>query len=440
MSNLQSIERAQLRDFLVNHFGQDELELLAFDLGVDYELFNCQNKQKLSLELVAYFERHNRLGCLLTEVMRRRPLNNLARLLAKVPPCAPTTKIQVIAHTSPEVTAEIEAFLQLLAQKHNLNREAVSLVATAQGSLHRLLSLPQAAAMTLKQSDNQSSDDTIEMTPFAELPERVQKIWSMIALEWPPLAVQNKLLPRISWQKAAEIHRLREKDVLLRRLVTGDRFGAHGTRVSLAALSGYAQLLALTAVPGEKQAGYIEKLVRASDDLSESLTILYSLIGSRDEEVTVQSLLQYLLPAVTPITEMAGIQLDLDVADGLIKSRQLVRCNLVLLAQAVGSLVRHAVLLSEENGRVQLSAHLAGSQFVIQVQDEGKPIPTEDVETIFEVRGTWSYLQAPDPAQVGSGLDLPVVKMVIQQMDGKIWYEPGEGPGNTFCISLPVVG
>lgn len=434
-----AIEKVQLHDFLVNHFGQDEIKLLAFDLGVDHKLFNYQNKQKLSLELVAYFERRSRLGCLLTELMRRRPLNNLDRLLAKLPPCAPTTKIQVIVQTTAEVAADVEAFLQLLANKHTLDREAVSLVAVAQGSSHLLLSLPEAAARTLAQSANHASDESFAMAPFAELPERTQKVWSMIALEWPPLTVQDKLLPRISWQKAAEIYRLREKDELLRRLVAGDRFGSHGTRVALAALSGYAQLLALTAVPGEKQAGYIEKLVRASDDLSENLTVMYSLIGSREEEVAVQSLLQYLLPTVTPIAEMAAIQLDLHLADGLAKSQRPVRCNLVLLAQAVGSLVRHAVLLSGENGRIQLSAHLGDSQFVIQVQDEGKPIPPEEVETIFEAGGSWSYLQAPDPAQVGSGLGLPIVKMVIQQMDGKIWYEPGEGRGNTFCISLPAV-
>ena len=35
-TDLLPVERVQLREFLVNHFGQDELELLAFDLGVDY--------------------------------------------------------------------------------------------------------------------------------------------------------------------------------------------------------------------------------------------------------------------------------------------------------------------------------------------------------------------------------------------------------------------
>jgi signal transduction histidine kinase len=434
-SGLQPAERAQLREFLVSHFGQDELELLAFDLGVDYELLSYQNKQKLSLELVAYFERRHQLGCLLTEVIRRRPLNNLARLLAKVSPCTAHTKVQIIAHTTQEVSEEIEAFLEHLAQKYNLSREEVSLIAATQGSLHLLLSLPEA-----NQLSGSSPSDTFEVTPFAELPEHSQKIWRMVALEWPPIVRDNMVLPRITWQKAAEIYQLKEKDELLRRLVAGDRFGAHGTRSSLTALSGYAQLLALTAVPGEKQASYVEKLVQASDDLSESLTVLYSLIASREEEVTVQSLLQYLLPSVAPVAEQADMQLDLPLTDELTTSRQRIRCNLVLLAQSVGTVVRHAVLRSEGDGRIQLSANLENQQFVIQVQDEGAPIPAEDVDTIFEAGGSWAYLQAPDPAQVGSGLGLPIVKMVIQQMDGQIWYEPGKGPGNTFCISFPVVG
>ncbi len=440
-TDLLPVERVQLREFLVNHFGQDELELLAFDLGVDYELFSYQNKQKLSLELVAYFERRNRLGCLLAEVIRRRPLNNLARLLEKVPACAPHTKIQIIAHVSPEVTEEIEAFLDHLAQKHNLSGEEVSLIATAQGSLHLLLSLPEAAVNAPKQPNKQSSEYSVEVTPFTSLPERSQKIWRMVALEWPPIVLENKVLPRISWQKASEIFRLKEKDELLRRLAAGDRFGAHGTRVSLAALSGYAQLLALTAVPGEKQAGYVEKLVQASDDLSESLTVLYSLIGSREEEVAIQSLLQYLLPSVTPIAEQAGIQLDLALADELAASQERIRCNLVLLTQSVGALVRHVVLLSGGNGRIQLSAHLDldDNQLILQVQDESESIPAEDVDRIFEAGGSWSYLQARDPALGGGGLDLHLVKLVIEQMGGKIWYEPNEGPGNMFCVSFPTV-
>jgi signal transduction histidine kinase len=438
-SNLQPVERAQLRDFLVNHFGQDELELLAFDLGVDYELLSYQNKQKLSLELVAYFEHRNRLGCLLTEVIRRRPINNLTELLKKIPSCLPQTKIQIITYANQEVANEVEAFLEHLAQKYNLDREELSLIATTRGSLHLLLSLPEVLVTALQQPGSQPAGYSVEITPFAALPERSQKIWRMIALEWPPVALHNKLLPSISWQKAAEIHRLKEKEELLRRLMAGDRFGAHGTRSTLAALSGYAQLLSLTAVPGEKQANYLGKLVQASDDLSDSLTLLHSLIGARVEEVAIQSVLQYLLPDVAPIAEQAGIQLDLDVAAGLSTSQQHIRCNLVLLAQAVRALVRHAVFRSGENGRIWLSAYLEDNRLVIQVQDEAEPIPAEIADAVFEPQGQWSNERVHDPAQAGSGLSLPLVKMIIEQMDAKIWFDPAIEPGNTFDVAFPLV-
>ncbi len=179
--------------------------------------------------------------------------------------------------------------------------------------------------------------------------------------------------------------------------------------------------------------------MQASDDLAESLTMLYSLIGSREEDITIQSLLRYLLPSVTPIAEQAGIQLDLAVADELAASQERIRCNLILLAQSVGALVRHVVLLSGGNGRIQLSANLEDNQLMLQVQDESESIPAEDIDRIFEAGGSWSYLQTRDPALGGGGLDLHLVKLVIEQMDGKIWYEPNQGPGNLFCVSFPTV-
>lgn len=437
-SNLQPLERAQLREFLVNHFSQDELELLAFDLGVDYELLGYQNKQKLSLELVAYFERRNRLNCLLAEVICRRPQHNLAHLLQKVPACSPHIKIQIIAHTSPEVMEEIEAFLEYLAHKHNLNHEEVSLIAAAQGSLYLLLSLPEAAVNVLQQPGRRPSAYTVEVMPFASLPERTQQTWRMIALEWPPVILQNKLLPRIPWQKAAEIYRLKEKDRLIRTLVAGDQFGAHGTRVSLAALSGYAQLLAMTGELNDKQTSYVDKLLQASDDLSERLTVLYNLITPADEEVTIQSLLEYLLLTITSITEQAGVQLDLVLANELMTSQQLVRGSLILLTKSVAMLVQNGIKFSGENGRIRLGANLENDRLVLQVQDEGETIPAAEANSILDAYGQGSYVPVRDRARVDNSPDLPLLRLVVGQMDGKVWLQPHEGPGNIFCLSFPV--
>lgn len=442
-SNLQPLERAQLREFLVSHFAQDELELLAFDLGVDYELLNYQNKQKLSQALVAHFTRRDQLACLLTEIIRRHPHSNLSHLLEKLPACVSNIKSQIIIHTSLEVTDEIEAFWERLAQKHNLSREEVNLIAVAQGSLHLLLCLPDSVVASLQQPDNQPAanpfSSAIEITLFAELSARSQNIWRMIAREWPPVTMQNKIVPRITWQKAAEIYQLKEKDALMRTLVAGDQFGAHEVRATLTALSGYAQLLAMTGDLNEKQTHYVDNLVQSSEDLSETLTVLYYLISSIDEEITVQSLIQYLLPSISFIAEQGNIQLDLALAEGLAKSQLLVRGNLTMLTKSVMALVQNAVQYSPENGRILLSATIIDNQLLVQVQDEGETISVEEVDTIFEPFGQRPYATVRDLSHLSSGLGLTVAKLVTEQMDGKIWVEPQSKPGNTFCIMFPLL-
>ena len=124
----------------------------------------------------------------------------------------------------------------------------MSLIAVARGTFACCCAC-RSRIHHLQPLDSQLWSDTpspiIEAKAFEELSARSQKIWRMIAKEWPPVIFQDKLLPRIPWQKAAEIYQLKEKDELMNMLAAGDEFGAHGIRVTLTALSGYAQLLTM---------------------------------------------------------------------------------------------------------------------------------------------------------------------------------------------------
>ena len=73
---LDSMERAKLRQFLAKYFGLPDLKNLAFDLGVDFELFAHETTSDFSRELIAYLERRSQLNCLIVEVMRLRSQNN----------------------------------------------------------------------------------------------------------------------------------------------------------------------------------------------------------------------------------------------------------------------------------------------------------------------------------------------------------------------------
>ncbi len=70
-------------------------------------------------------------------------------------------------------------------------------------------------------------------------------------------------------------------------------------------------------------------------------------------------------------------------------------------------------------------------QIVIQVQDNGCGISTEQAEKIFT-----PYFSTK---VIGMGLGLPIVKSMIESGGGTIDFESEPGKGTLFTIVLPAV-
>ena len=108
-----------------------------------------------------------------------------------------------------------------------------------------------------------------------------------------------------------------------------------------------------------------------------------------------------------------------------------------MLTKSVVALVQNAVQLSPENGRIQLSAHEMDNQLVIRVRDEGDTLSAETAERLFDAYRQRSHAERGQ-FRVNGGLGLTFVKLVTEQVDGKIWFEQQAGVGNVFCISFPL--
>ena len=73
---------------------------------------------------------------------------------------------------------------------------------------------------------------------------------------------------------------------------------------------------------------------------------------------------------------------------------------------------------------------------LITVQDEGKGIPEDKLETIFD---QFEQLQVLDNEhQGGTGLGLAICRNIVEQHEGRIWAESPLGQGSTFFIALPI--
>ncbi|MGQ4649625.1 PAS domain S-box protein [Lyngbya aestuarii] len=76
-------------------------------------------------------------------------------------------------------------------------------------------------------------------------------------------------------------------------------------------------------------------------------------------------------------------------------------------------------------------------QIVFQVQDQGRGIPADKLETIF---GRFQQVDASDSrTKGGTGLGLAICRSIIQHHGGQIWAESTLGEGSTFYFTLPVL-
>ena len=84
-------------------------------------------------------------------------------------------------------------------------------------------------------------------------------------------------------------------------------------------------------------------------------------------------------------------------------------------------------------GKKIIIDHTDASEFVIiRVKDFGKMIHPQDYERVFERR-----IQLAPGAHKGRGLGLAIVKRIALAHNGKVWIEPNDPKGNSFCLEIP---
>jgi hypothetical protein len=179
--------RSHLRLFLTEHFNLSELKNICFDLGVDYEMFPHQTKGDLSRELLAYFERKENLSCLVAEVVKLRPDEELVTLLAELESCSPRSKVQIVLPA--DKLKNRKDLLSELAKVLGVSSDEVMLIATAPGSIHLLVSLPAEAAERLVVLNPDHLGEAYEISSisaYESLPPEEQTNWREAALRGKP--------------------------------------------------------------------------------------------------------------------------------------------------------------------------------------------------------------------------------------------------------------
>ncbi|MBW4563069.1 MAG: PAS domain S-box protein [Mojavia pulchra JT2-VF2] len=115
------------------------------------------------------------------------------------------------------------------------------------------------------------------------------------------------------------------------------------------------------------------------------------------------------------------------------------------IIQTLTNLLSNAIKFSPPNTHIWLSAEQVCENgqsstsiphVLFQIKDEGRGIPHEKIEAIFE---RFQQVDASDSRQKGgTGLGLAICRRIIQQHGGHIWAESILGKGSTFYFTLPI--
>ncbi len=106
------------------------------------------------------------------------------------------------------------------------------------------------------------------------------------------------------------------------------------------------------------------------------------------------------------------------------------------ILQTLTNLISNAIKFSPAGSQIDLSArNLDDNEAIIEVRDQGRGIPQDKLESVFE---RFQQVDASDSrAMGGTGLGLAICRSIIAQHGGRIWATSQPGNGTTFHLTLP---
>jgi signal transduction histidine kinase len=215
---------------------------------------------------------------------------------------------------------------------------------------------------------------------------------------------------------------------------------AHELKNPLSSIKTAAGLL-LDKIPGEislKQHSLLSNIKQESERLLGTVKDLLDLAkleaGSLQlakARTSVTTLIESSLLPVINQADKAGVHIDIQTAHNL--PNVVVDAN--KLSWALTNLVSNAIRYSPHDGQVLVSANEIDSEIWVSVKDQGKGIPAEELERIFE-----KFVQVEEPmlgGGIGTGLGLSIAKEIVQLHNGRIWADSEIGKGSVFTFTIP---
>lgn len=218
---------------------------------------------------------------------------------------------------------------------------------------------------------------------------------------------------------------------------------SHQLRTPLTAINWYTELLLDHGVESlsEDQKSFVNQIRESSGRMNELVSSLLNVsrleLGTfsvdpvpTDIGAIVQSVLAELQPNIAQKQHVLTTEID--------ESLDNVPVDANLMRIVVQNLLSNAVKYTREKGEVTVKLYRHYPEMRFEVTDNGYGIPQNQHDKIFT-----KLFRADNVVEEnleGNGLGLYIVRSILEQTGGDVWFESEQNVGTTFYVSLPLTG
>lgn len=212
---------------------------------------------------------------------------------------------------------------------------------------------------------------------------------------------------------------------------------AHDIRTPLTSVIGYLSLLdEIPDMPLEQRTKYthitLEKACRLETLINEFFEITrynFQQVALEKEQIDLSYMLLQMTDEFYPMLSVNGNTVDLQVDENI-----LICGDPEKLARVFQNILKNAIAYSFPETVITVRAERTEHGILLSFENEGKTIPKQKLESIFEK--FYRLDDARTTEKGGAGLGLAIAKEIVQLHGGSIWAESADGK-TVFKVELP---
>lgn len=216
---------------------------------------------------------------------------------------------------------------------------------------------------------------------------------------------------------------------------------SHQLRTPLSSIKTYSHMLLdgymgdLT--PAQKKS--LRTIISASNRMNELISTLLNItriesgrIAVTPKTLRVERIADEVLKELSLLAADRGVTVSLVARN---KQGYIVKTDTLILKEVITNLVSNAIKYTPADGNVTVTVSSRGPKVLVAVNDSGWGIPESAHDQVFTKFFRASNVVKRETA--GTGLGLYLVKGLLENIGGTIWFESAEGKGTTFYFTLP---